>query len=373
MRILHVGVGNLGPGGVTTYLNVVSAGQRNDGNEVDIVEVWPVRSPDPADPIAFASHDELLGHIARTAPDVVHLHSLLPGYSGIGKNSVLTVHDHLPHCPSGGRFLDGPQEACTRDFGFLRCLAGHYFDRCGSRHPTGFVKRFLKSRNAISFPGQWIAPSSDSRSRILKRGIRPDRVHLVRNPSPMPPCGSKSDFPSSEFLFVGRLFPNKGCEVAVRAVAMTDTPRLRILGDGPSKAGIEHLARELGISDRIAFDGWLPRRDVVDLLGSCTALVVPSLWPEPFGLVVLEAFSLGRPVIASRIGGLLDLVDDGRNGALFDPGSAEQLAALLRRFSSARSEDLELMGREGLKDVADRFSLRHHLDELDSVYRSAIR
>lgn len=371
MRILHVGVGNLGPGGVATYLSAVVEGQRLDGAEVELVELWPGRQPGPHDPLPLASYSALVELAGERRPDIVHLHSLLPRYDSLGPGLVLTAHDHLAHCPSGGRYLSRSGRECTRKFGLAACLWGHYVDACGSRRPKGLRNRFRLVRAATDFPGRWVAPSAFSLERLSERGIPPDRLHLVPNPAPPAPPEARRTMPGREFLFVGRLLPNKGCGVALRAVSRVEGARLRILGDGPEKPLLESMAGALGVSDRVSFEGWLPKAEVDDRMGNCLALLVPSLWPEPFGLVVLEAFGKSRPVIASRTGGLTDLVDDGRNGRLFRAGDPDELAGAMRSFLEATPDMLHRMGREGARDAREKFSLRTHLAGLETVYGAA--
>lgn len=368
MRILHVGIGNLSPGGVSTYVGQVVAAQRGRGHEVVLAELWP--APEIASPadLTISSLDALPELARRTRCDVLHLHSQLPAYEGIPPNTVITAHEHSAHCPAGGRYLTLLRRECKKPYGQVGCLAGHFLFRCGSRDPGSISRRFEVTTKAIDFEGIWIAPSSYSRERLLERGMSPDRVRLVSNPGPE---GTVHDAerpgPHGEFLFVGRLVPNKGCDVAIRAVARSPELRLRILGDGPSRSELESLATRLGVGDRVAFDGWCDRPEVERRLAECLALVVPSMWPEPFGLVALEAFAKGRPVLASRTGGLTDIVVPGSNGLLFRPGSDEQLCRAMTTLWNDRPS-ADQMGIEGARTLVTRFSMESHLESLEKIY-----
>lgn len=372
MRILHVGVGNLSPGGVSTYVRQIVAGQRARGHDAILAELWP--APGTASPAerTLSDIDALPDLVDETGCDVLHLHSQLPTYSRIRPNAVITAHEHSAHCPAGGRYLPRLRRECRKPYGPVGCLVGHFLFRCGSRDPGSISRRFEVTRRVVEFPGTWIAPSTYSRTRLLERGLRPQTIRLVPNPGPAPletdAEGSASD---EEFLFVGRLVPNKGCDVAIRAVARSPGLRLRILGDGPSRSELESLARRLGAGDRVRFDGWCSRPEVERRLRRCLALVVPSLWPEPFGLVALEAFAGGRPVVASRTGGLVDIVETGRNGLLVDPGSADQLHRAMVSLRNDRAL-ADRMGIEGSVSLAERFSLESHLNALDEIYFDAI-
>jgi len=198
------------------------------------------------------------------------------------------------------------------------------------------------------------------------------RVHLLANPGPAPvPDLAPVQEQRREFLFIGRIVSNKGCDVAIRAMAQLPTDcRLAVLGDGPAKESLESLGRELGLADRIEFAGWQPSTAVADRLSRCTALVVPSVWPEPFGLVALEAFARARPVIASRIGGLQDIVRDGISGRLVDVDSPAALAQAMRSLLESPRTAAE-MGLAGKADLESRFMLDHHLDGLEAIYNIA--
>ena len=371
MKILHVGVGNLGPGGVSTYVELVTKGLEARGHQVELVELWPAQDLVSPAKTTFGSIQELAEHARLAAPDAIHLHSQLPSYEGFPSRAVITAHEHSAHCPAGSRYLQSIRKECPIRFGEVGCTIGHFLFRCGSRDPASMRRRFEVTRNAAKFRGLWIAPSTYSRRMLLRRGFGEDVVRLLPNPGPEPGPAPKRDIENPpHFLFLGRLVPNKGCDVAIRAAAASPDLRLRIVGDGPERERLESLASSLGARDRVRFEGWLPRPEVERMLSGCLALVVPSLWPEPFGLVALEAFANEVPVIASRTGGLTDIVTPGEDGILFDPGSALQLSEAMSEIAGSGTRALE-MGRRGARTLRDRFSLSSHLDALESIYLDA--
>jgi len=372
MKILHVGVGNLGEGGVATYARTVISGQRIRGHEVLLSELWPCGQSMPEVEEVVSDQASLLSLRDRWKPDVVHMHALLPDYVGFTSAIVLTAHEHSSHCPSGGRYLEARGRECHRKFGLLPCVWGHYVDRCGSRDPKAILRHYRVTAAASTFPGIWIAPSRYSRDRLLERGMPPDRVELVSNPPPEnfdapPPEGRMTD---PVVLFLGRLVPSKGCDVLLRAMVEIPHGRLKILGDGPERNSLEELAKRLGVDSRTEFLGWNSPAQVEGHLATARVLAVPARWPEPFGLVALEAYSSGCPVVASGIGGLLDTVEDGVTGRLVPPGDASALALalgeLLRDGAVA-----DRMGRQGHRLVRERFRKGLHLERLEQVYDRA--
>jgi glycosyltransferase involved in cell wall biosynthesis len=136
-------------------------------------------------------------------------------------------------------------------------------------------------------------------------------------------------------LFVGHLVPVKALDVLLKAWALLQsdpagpgTARLVLIGEGAERAALERLARELGIADRAAFLGPLPQPAVADWIVAADLLCLPS-HAEGSPNVIVEALASGTPVVASRVGGIPDLVDDGTNGLLVAPGDPAALAAAL--------------------------------------------
>lgn len=372
MKILHVGVGNLGDGGVATYVDSVAQAQIDAGLEVFVSEIWSPEKTLPRVERSFQAIDEIGEFARRWRADVVHLHSQLHNYSGIPSAAVLTAHEHTSHCPSGARYLHRTRTVCDRNPSLLNCLWGTYVDRCGSRNPARFRERSLLTRKSRDFHGHWVAPASFTRDWLLRIGFESRRVHLVHNPNPFtPPIEYPSAPQERTVLFLGRLVQNKGCDVLIRAMAHLPGAKLVILGDGPELGSLQALAADCAVSDRCEFRGWAPTAEVQETCRTSTVLAVPSLWPEPFGLVALEAASAHLPVVASAVGGIPDIIDHGRTGLLVPPGDVEALhralTSLLDQPALART-----MGTRAARRCARRFGLPLHLRRLEAVYRQAM-
>ena len=368
MRVLHVGVGNLGAGGVTTYVRTAVSGLRLRGHQVLLAELWPSEESMPEVQETLRNQSEVLALVERWKPDVTHFHSQLPEYRGLSQATVLTAHEHSSHCPSGGRYLEARGRECHRKFGLLPCLWGRYVDKCGSRDPASIRKQFKITSAAPAFPGIWIAPSRYSRDRLLERGMLPDRVELVSNPPPENYGTFQGERVTEPVvLFIGRLVPSKGCDVLLRAMVELPDKRLTILGDGPERNSLQELARRLGVHSRTDFLGWTSPAQVEEHLAKARVLAVPARWPEPFGLVALEAYAAGCPVVPSGIGGLLDTVQDGVTGRLVPPGDVSALARALGDLLADPALS-NRMGLEGYRLIDREFRLDLHLERLEAAY-----
>jgi len=156
---------------------------------------------------------------------------------------------------------------------------------------------------------------------------------------------------------LARLIPLKNVESLVHAIAhlvgMGIEVQAEIAGSGPSESALRELVAGLGVTDRVRFLGW--RMDVDKLLASWDLLVIPSL-EEGFPLSALEAMAAARPVVASRVGGLSELVVDGVTGRLVPPGDTDALVRCIAELAGD-CQRLALMGNEGWKRVRTHFSV----------------
>jgi glycosyltransferase involved in cell wall biosynthesis len=181
-------------------------------------------------------------------------------------------------------------------------------------------------------------PSAWLRELAVTWGVAPERVSVLPNPSPPP-----RDLPPREELkrrlgvngatvaFAGRLTAQKSLHVAVEAVARADGVVLVVAGEGPDREPLEHLARELGIAERVRFLGAQPRDRVLELFRAADAAILSSSW-ENFPHSVVEALTVGTPVLATRAGGVEEIVAHEGNGLLVEQGDVEALGAAIRRF-----------------------------------------
>jgi glycosyltransferase involved in cell wall biosynthesis len=183
---------------------------------------------------------------------------------------------------------------------------------------------------------------------VVAQGWPAARAHHVPNfvddlagaaPAALPaPPGAR------RLLAMGRLHRNKGFDIALRALAHLPTAHLAIAGEGPERAALETLARELGVADRVAFLGW--RRDPGALLAAAEVFVCSSRH-EPLGNIVLEAWSAARPVVAAASQGPVELIADGVDGVLVPPEDPGALAVAIARLldDAPRAAALAAAGR----------------------------
>ncbi len=143
-----------------------------------------------------------------------------------------------------------------------------------------------------------------------------------------------------------------------------------ICGEGWQLERMRNLAARRGLARRFEFRGWLAPGQLARELAEASLVALPSIWPEPFGLIGIEAHAAGRPVVASATGGIGDWLEDGVSGLLAPPGDPGVLALRLNELLADPGRGRE-MGEAGRRSVAKRFSRRHHVEAILDAYRAA--
>lgn len=308
-------------------------------------------------------------------PDVIHQHglsrqlsvSVLERAHARGLPTVLTLHDHGLRCPSG---LLSREKAPM-------CLAvscaGHRYDRAvrfqcvhGSRAASALAAAELLVARALRRYERavdlFLVPSGYVWDRMAESGLPAQRMRVMPNSVARPDAEPAP--PGTYVLAFGRLVSVKGFGLIVDlAHAMPDV-RFVIAGDGPERAGLEK--RAAGAAN-LKFTGQLGDVELASTLRGARAVIVPSIWPEPFGMVVLEAWREARPVIVTRRGALPEIVQDGQTGFVIDPADLETARMAITRLM-ADPALADSMGRAGRREVETTYAIDAHMDRLESTY-----
>jgi glycosyltransferase involved in cell wall biosynthesis len=310
--------------------------------------------------------------------DLWLIHNVFPGLSPSvykvaqerGVPIVHYLHNFRMSCANG--FFLNHGEICTR------CISGNFLPAfvtaCwhDSRIVSGIMAIVLarvRSMNVFGQVSKWIATSDAQKLLHVKMGIEARRIqvipHFVTKPEPPPPYKKQG-----YILFLGRLSREKGVHTLLEAWKRLGerSRRLLIAGTGPEEAALKAYCSDHALKN-VDFVGFVPHRKQRPLWEGALALVVPSIWFETFGMVVLQAWSHGRPTLVSGIGGLGDLVKDGSAGNVFPPGDDVRLAELLYGLISDPGSG-EAMGQCGYKKVIEEFSEEIWLTRISSALQS---
>jgi glycosyltransferase involved in cell wall biosynthesis len=266
--------------------------------------------------------------ILAVRPDVAHLHniyhqlspSVLRPLSQHGVPTVLTLHDYKLVCPNSTLFTAG--SICER------CVGHRYYNAVsrGCVHGSRLKSTVCAADSYGKYVDLYTAPSAFMKRKMTELGLDGDRIVHLANPINLHDYEGDA-LPGSYIMFAGRLEQTKGVETLLDAVAGSALARgveLRIAGEGSRRVALEKYARSRGLHN-VRFLGWLAQDELADLRRGAMFAVVPSRWYEVFGLAVVEAQAFGKAVIGARIGGIPELIEEGRTGLLFEPGDATDL------------------------------------------------
>jgi glycosyltransferase involved in cell wall biosynthesis len=305
-------------------------------------------------------------------PMAVHLHQFDDPdvLRAIGAKApvVLSAHGYTA-CTSGVHYFRPGQE-CARPHG-LGCVPRLAVPGCAhTTDPRGLPAAFRRAGrglNALRGADLAVSYSSAVDRHLSINGVTRRRVvPLFTTVTPAVGSGHET---RRRVVFAGRVVAPKGVRVLIRAAAEVDAEFV-ICGDGWRLDQMRRLARELGVQERVCFKGWLGTEELARELAEASVVAMPSVWPEPFGLVGIEAFAAGRPVIASATGGIGDWLKDGVNGLAVEPGDAHALARALNELLADPARQ-QAMGAAGKRMAAARFCPERHVAALIEAYRSA--
>ncbi|MGE5815416.1 MAG: glycosyltransferase [Acidobacteriota bacterium] len=242
--------------------------------------------------------------------------------------------------------------------------------RIGSRrelNPGRSRAQVTIQRVAYQLAHRVVANAPAAARQLGEEGVAADRIRVIPNGLELERFHAKVHGPIESIITVAHLRPEKSHDVLLDAFARTTARkrlRLRIVGDGPCRPALERQARELGLGRRVEFLGH--REDVADLLALSDLFVLPSR-SEAFPNSALEAMASGLPVIASAVGGLLDLIEDGRNGLLVPPREAAALATAIDRLV-AQPTLAAAIGESARRHVRDRYSFDRMVASVEHLY-----
>lgn len=322
-------------------------------------------------------------------PDVVYVQSLIdPALEGellARFPAVRFAHDYAALCVSGTRRLAHLGSApCPRVLG-RGCLACYLPLGCGGRSPRTLVTLYRRARaQARNLPRyrRVLCASGYVRDLLLRQGLPEERVAvapLFPVDAPDPGAATASSSGAARLLFAGRLTREKGCEVLLRAAPLAarllGRPlELTVAGDGPERTRLGLVAGRLDPSlAEVRFCGWVPPEQLRALMRESDLLGFPSLWPEPFGLVGVEAGRVGLPAVAFSGGGVNEWLEPGVSGEVAPafPARSGSLARAIARALSTPAHHERL--RAGARRASLRFTPERHLEILLPVLSEATR
>jgi glycosyltransferase involved in cell wall biosynthesis len=327
-----------------------------------------------------AAKSGLMSVIEDFKPDVAHMHntygrlslSVLDGLKERRIPTVMTLHDYKLLCPSYLMLNHG--KICER------CRGGRFYyafmtkchkDSYGASAIYAFESWLGRRGKKYDFLRALITPSLFLTNKMIEYGWSAERLTHLPNPVAAGPTSSEN-IHGDYLLYFGRLSPEKGISTLLEALSSLDaTVPVYIVGEGPEEARLRSLAKDRGIA--ASFTGYLTDKALEDAISGAKVVVVPSECYENAPLSILEAFAYAKPVIGSRIGGIPEMIDDGINGFLFEPGNSEDLRSKIEAVVHLLPEStVRQMGMAAREKVEKEYSPKLHYERLIAIYKKAI-
>lgn len=416
MKVILVNKFHYVKGGSETYYFGLAEGLRKTGHEVRFFSMRDERNMPCEDNDLFVSAKDYNGPTGfadkakaattliysseakrrfqalceRVHPDVVHLNLVhrqitlaildAPYLKEHKVPVVFTSHDYILVCPSYV-MLDGSGAVCDACLGgkFANCLRRKCVKKSTAKSLLACIEaEFLKASGAYGKIDCVIAPSEFMRSKLIEGGIPSGKVVFMQNFVSDEICSraeseiDRTDRENPYLLFFGRLSREKGVDVLLRAAtALPEGWRLVIAGEGPERESLEVMA---GHSESIEFVGYKSGEELTRLVAGAALTCSPSCWRENMPYSIMESFAGGTPVIGTAIGGIPELVLEGKTGFLAEPGGIDSLrkaiAAGVQAFDDGgRYADMQAECRAY---VLNRCSQGAYLRDLVSLYRELI-
>jgi glycosyltransferase involved in cell wall biosynthesis len=338
------------------------------GNGRSVYPLSEVMAPSGLSPEASKRVNSLLD---SEDPEVIYAHNV-PNSAVLEAFAarvpvVRYVHDHRLFCPAGDKVLRGKKKACDRPCG-CDCLIQAYLGRCLPRNPFAAIPRIRAklAEMAVSRGLPAAVAGGYMRECLIDNGFEAARITVLPYFCPAGEEPVEGDY----LLFAGRIYWQKGLRVLLEAMHRIPGARLKVAGVGPDLESCRAYVRSAGLEPRVEFLGMLSPERMRSTYAACLALAVPSIWPEPFGIVGIEAMAAAKPVVAFDVGGVRDWLVDGENGYVVRSMDIQGLAARLEEILSCAGTRRR-MGARGRDIWAARFTREKHMEGLMDLLGSA--
>jgi len=350
-----------------------------DNHEIEGFGRWKRATLIPTTIWARDSHREVRALIASETPDVAHFTNTFPLISPSAyyacRNArvpvVQSIHNYRLICPAATLWRDGAIcEECI-DHSLLRSVQHACYRESQSTSAVlasalAIHRRFGTYANLID---RYIALTKFARNKLIAGGLPEKRLSV--KPNFVDPDPGTRDRSGDYALFAGRLTAEKGVHTLLDAWKRLgpDNP-LRIAGDGPLRDALAQRIDREGIAGAMLL-GSLSRDAMLRELRGAKFLVFPSEWYEGMPMAIVEAFACGVPTIASRLGGMQEMIDDGKNGLLVTPADPQDLAARVR-WAFEHAGELAAIGKAARAEYEAHYTAAANCAQLIEIYRQAI-
>jgi len=318
-------------------------------------------------------YNEISELIKGSEPDICHVHNTMPlispsVYYACSENNIpviQTLHNYRLLCSNAYLFRDGKVcEECIGKSLYNSVKYGCYRD--SKLQTFSLAKIIEKNKKWDTWKNKvdsYITLTEFAKNKFIEGGLPGDKLKVKPNFLSEDP-GINYDI-QNHFLFAGRLDVTKGVNVLLDSLQFFHKGmKILLAGDGPLKSAVQN-------SSKVKYQGQLDRIELIKKLHASVALIFPSIWYEGMPMLIVEAFACGKPVIASNLGSMAELIQDGKTGLLFDPGNATDLAEKIN-WAYLHKEEMKQMGINARKEYEQKYTAERNYDLLMNIYNEAI-
>jgi glycosyltransferase involved in cell wall biosynthesis len=312
--------------------------------------------------------------VLSSKPDIIFIHQVLNPHviARIAKLAPAIRYEHgfRLSCPTGRRDAKAVDQICRHPFGYT-CMLRAYTQKCMPRNPILAVKRIVDVKHNILAHknlSKVIVASRYIKDILVRSGLKKDLIEIlpyfVEIPKNLP---IRKTTAKACILFVGRMEYEKGPAFLMSALSKIETSaKVVFAGKGPELGKLKKLARMLPNHD-IEFLGWVDNDRLGHYYSMADLLVVPSVWPEPFGIIGIEAMAYSIPVVAFDVGGISEWLEDGKTGFLVERKNIAQLADRIELLLADKPLAKRL-GQQGRVSMMKKFTPDLHIDKLIKIF-----
>lgn len=324
------------------------------------------------------SYNEVTEVIKRFKPDVIHCQNFFtlvsPAIFYAAARSkvpiIQTLRDFRILCPIGWFIRDGQIcEECMTHSLWRGIKYGCYR---GSSAQTASIALMIKTHRILNTWNKrvngFIALTEFSRNKFIEGGVPPEKI--VVRPNFMSTDPGVQAQPREYALFVGRMSAEKGIKTLLEAWRQIPDLPLKVVGGGEEEQWAKDFIAQHNLTN-VELVGFQKSEQVIEYQRRAKLLIMPSMWYETFGRVILEGYAVGTPALVSNLGAMAELVDEHKTGLRFTPGDADDLARKVR-YAVEHPEQLQDWGHNARRKLEEQYSAESAYTRLMSIYQQVI-
>ncbi|MEO1429739.1 MAG: glycosyltransferase family 4 protein [Cyanobacteria bacterium J06633_8] len=332
---------------------------------------------------SYSAKQQVSQEIIDFSPDIVHVHNFFPLlspsiYDACQQHQVpvvQTLHNYRLACPKAIPFRDGKvcEDCISKPIPWDSVVHGCYRNSRVQSSVVAAMNTWHKLR------GTWqqrvdayIVFTQFQKEKMVQAGLPAQKICIKPNFMFTPDSSGEEEQREDFLLFVGRLSEEKGVSVLIDAYLKNDLSiPLKIVGDGPLRDKLQGKVKNAALEDVIEFLGFQKKPTVLKLMRKARLLVFPSIWYEGFPLTIAEAFACGLPVVAPKLGGLSEIVDDGITGLHFQSKNTEDLASKIKWAIDNPNKTKEI-GKNARIKYESKYTPEINYQQLMAIYQKVI-